>query len=148
MISHLKENGIINWYSFLIHGEKGDPNLYFHVRFNLRKDVKDREEVNNFLPDYCEKGKTARCRDVENIENIKGINKFILKNNEIEEAWRILGEQSEWLINMLNIHWENVVIPITQVGQFLHFYLNMTQLQFECPHCRQAFHSGDVIILI
>jgi len=68
-----------------------------------------------------------------------------LKNQKIEEAWRIMGEQSEWLLNMLNNHKVDVEIPIGQVEQFLHFYSNMTGLskrarvQIKCPLCNTKF---------
>lgn len=64
----------------------------------------------------------------EKPQEISGIEKSLLKNEEIEEAWRILGEQSEWLMSMLNIHKENVGIPIEQITQFMHFYFNMLGL--------------------
>jgi len=52
----------------------------------------------------------------------------LFETEEIEEAWRILGEQSEWLLDMLNIFKKDVDIPLRYVGQFLHYYSNMTQL--------------------
>jgi hypothetical protein len=63
------------------------------------------------------------------VELISGIDKALLKNEKIEEAWRIIGEQSEWLLEMLNIHKGEVGIPLQHVAQFLHFFANMTQLQ-------------------
>ena len=65
----------------------------------------------------------------KSIESIAGIDKSLLKNEEIEEAWRMIGKQSEWFLEMLNIHKEDVDIPPQQIAQFLHFYVNMTQLQ-------------------
>ena len=63
------------------------------------------------------------------VENIAGINKSLLKNEEIEEAWRIIGEQSEWIINLVNIHKEDIGwVPITQFVQFMHFFMNMMGL--------------------
>ena len=47
-------------------------------------------------------------------------------DEEIEEAWRIIGEQSAWVLEMLNIHKNNIEITASQVGQFLHYYFNMT----------------------
>ena len=148
MISQLKSNGIIDWYHFLIHKSrrKDDPNLYFHIRFEPKKDIKDKEHVNDFLPEYCERDKTRQCKGVE---SIAGIDKSLLKNEEIEEAWRIIGEQSEWLLNMLSIYKEDVEMPALkeQIKQFFHYYFNMTNLQTECPYCRYVFRPDFSFML-
>ena len=131
MISRLKDKGMINWYCFLIHDRNSgvptsedDKNPYFHIRFALRRDINPNEFLSS-LPNYC-----VMTRHIERrLESITGINKSIIKNEEIEEAWRIIGEQSEWLLEMLNIHKEDIDIPLQQIAQFLHFYANMTQLQ-------------------
>jgi len=131
MISRLKENDLIDWYCFLIHDRNSgvptsedDRNPYFHIRFALKRDV-DPNEVLSLLPNHC-----VMTRHIERrLESIAGINKSIIKNEEIEEAWRIIGEQSEWFLEMLNIHREDVDIPPQQIAQFLHYYANMTQLQ-------------------
>ncbi len=128
MLQGLKKDQTIKWYCFLIHGSRktGDPNLFFHIRLEPKDEINDKAQINNILPDYCEKEMTALFMDVEgNSQEINGIDKNLLKNGEIEEAWRILGEQSEWLMNMLNIYKDNVEIPIGQITQFMHFYLNM-----------------------
>ena len=132
MISWLKDNEMINWYCFLIHDKKSgvptaenDNNPYFHVRFALEKDV-DPDGFLVSLPNYCV---MTRKVSRERVESIMGLSKALLENEKIEEAWRIIGEQSEWLLNMLNIYKEDVDIPIQQIAQFLHFYANMTQLQ-------------------
>jgi len=125
MISRLKSNKTINWYHFLVHqnpNNKHDPNLYFHIRFDVDEKIKNRNDLE--LPDYCERDLT---RKIDPLHNISGINKSLLTNG-IEDAWRIIGEQSNWIMNMLNTHKESVEIPITQFTQFLHFYLNMLGL--------------------
>ena len=130
MIYGLNQEKIINWYFFLIHNRESgvpttqdDDNLYFHIRVALRKNVKPKD-FRESLPDYC-----VMTRPIERrLESIVGINKSIIENKEIEEVWRIMGEQSEWIINMVNIHKENVAIPIPQITQFMHFYLNMMGL--------------------
>jgi len=132
MISRLEDNDMINWYCFLIHDRNSgvptsedDKKPYFHIRFTLKKDV-DPSKFQDSLPNYCVMTSKRKRRP---IESIAGIDKSLLKNEEIEEAWRIIGEQSEWFLEMLNIHKEGVDIPPQQIAQFLHFYANMTQLQ-------------------
>ena len=140
MISRLKDNDIINWYCFLIHDRNSgvptsedDDNAYFHIRFALRRSA-DTQELLSSLPNYC-----VMTRHIERkLESIAGINKSIIKSEEIEKAHRIIGEQSEWLLEMLNIHKEDVDIPPQQIAQFLHYYFNMTQLPIRCPHCGHA----------
>lgn len=129
VISDLTKKKIISWYHFLIHDRnngvpttKEDNNPYFHIRFDLRKDI----NPDDFLPNYCVMTRKIRR---ENVTSIAGIDKSLLKNEEIGEAWRIIGEQSNWLMDMLNIHKEKNDIPLQHVGQFLHFYANMTQLR-------------------
>lgn len=123
MVSRLQEQGTINWYHFLLHPYPKDPaNAYFHVRFSIKKDIETVDDLN--LPEYCvPPEKTGPLR------NIAGINRALLRNEEIEEAWRIIGEQSEWIINLINIHKEDAGwISIDQFVQFMHFFMNMMGL--------------------
>ena len=125
MISHLIRDGTINWYCFLIHGKnsvpttKDDNNAYFHIRVSVKNNTEPS------FPDYC-----VMTRKIERdwVKSISGIDKSLLENEEIEEAWRIIGEQSEWLLKMLNIHKEDVEVPPRQIGQFYHFFANMAQI--------------------
>jgi hypothetical protein len=73
------------------------------------------------LPDYCIDPKTLTRNDVD---SISGIAKPLLKNEEIEEAWRIIGEQSEWVIHLVDSH-KDPRIPIPHFVQFMHYYMNM-----------------------
>lgn len=127
-------DNVVNWYCFLIHDRtsgvpttEDDKNAYFHIRFTVKKNIiiKDEEDMNMHLPEYCEKSMTRRCSSIANIE---GIEKSILKDGDIAESWRIIGEQSAWVLNMLNGHKENAQIPVNQLVQFMHYYLNMLGL--------------------
>lgn len=122
-IAILEDNKIIDWYYFLIHPKDNDSNAYFDVVFTLREGV-DSKDFLTLLPSYCLEPKPVNR---EYGESISGIEKTLLKNNEIEEAWRIIGEQSEWIIHMVNIH-KDEEIPIQQFTQFMHFYMNMMGL--------------------
>ena len=118
----LESDGIINWYQFLIHQYPRDPtNEYFHIRFSLRKNVK-RADLD--LPEYC-----VPPERIHLSRDISGVNKALLKNEDIDEAWRILGEQSEWIIDLINIHEDGTGwIPVDQFMQFMHFFMNMMRL--------------------
>jgi len=109
MISRLQNDGVINWYCFLIHDRRSgvpttedDYNCYFHIRVSLKNDVEPS------FPKYCVMTRKIKR---EQVQSIAGINKSLLKNEEIEEAWRIIGEQSKWLLEMLNIYKEDIDIP-------------------------------------
>lgn len=123
MISRLKNKKIINWYHFLCHPYPKEPNNgYFHIRFSVIRNIERVDALN--LPEYC-----VSTKKIGPLRKIVGIDKVLLKNEEIEEAWRIIGEQSEWIINLINIHKEDVGwVPITQFVQFMHFFMNMMGL--------------------
>ena len=133
LISELKDRGSVRWYHFVIHNRESgvptsqnDKNAYFHIRFEF-----EGTDPSGILPNRC-----VMTRKTGRIENITGIDKALLKDGEIEEAWRIIGEQSEWVTSMLSIYKEGVDIPTIQIVQFLHYYFNMMQLAVICPNCR------------
>jgi len=134
LISRLKNEGIIGWYHFLVHDRRSgvptsedDASLYFHLRFEFGG-----ADPSKVLPDYC-----VMTRKTGRIESITGIDKSLLKEERIEEAWRVIGEQSEWAIDLLNTYKEDVQIPLSQIMQFLHYFFNMMQLGVYCPNCKK-----------
>jgi hypothetical protein len=143
----LVQNGT-KWYCFLFHGSRiqGDSKVYWHIRFETKDEIVTKEEVNALLPDFCDKTKTARFKDVESGTRIQGIDESLIKNGKTEEAWRIFGGQSEWFMDMLEIHEEDIAILSKQIFQFMHFFLNMSQLLFVCPCCRNIFHEVNLSV--
>ncbi|MCW3985919.1 MAG: hypothetical protein NWE91_05875 [Candidatus Bathyarchaeota archaeon] len=131
MITALIGDGLIKWYCFLIHGRNNDPNLYFHIRFEPQERIEKREEIERFLPEYCEHTKTflegANERN-DDPKKISDIDESLFEQGEIEEAWRIIGEQSGWIMKFLNAHKNDVNILDAQFVQFLHFFTNMVGL--------------------
>lgn len=68
-----------------------------------------------------------------------------MKNEEIKEAWRIIGEQPEWILNMLNIHKDDVETPPEPIRQFFHYFFDMTatgklniKLKAKYPGCEKV----------
>jgi hypothetical protein len=55
------------------------------------------------------------------------IDKAALEKDDFAEAWRIIGEQSECILDLISIHKLGGPNP-GQVAQFLHHFHNMTQL--------------------
>ena len=78
-----------------------DKNAYFHIRLALKNEIK--RSFPEFLPDHCIMTRKVERNWVEEISITKEI-KFdtsLLKEERTEEIWRIIGEQSEWLLDTL-----------------------------------------------
>jgi hypothetical protein len=151
LISYLKKSKMINWYFFLIHNREtgsiptteDDRNLYYHLRFGLEKNINPEDFLQSiedrlrFKPLW----RTTKNPAIS-IGRNKPMHKNILKNEEYEEAWKIMGEQSEWIINMLNAHKDDIEISEKEyyehILQFMHYYFNMLALLIPiiCPNCK------------
>jgi len=134
LISRSRDEDMIGWYHFLVHPRpselppiEGDTNRCFHIRFEFKG-----TDPSKVLPDFC-----VVTRKIGRIESIHGIDRSLLKDERIEDAWRVIGEQSEWVMNMLDIHKGDVDVPPDQIMQFLHYFFNMMQLGVRCPTCGQ-----------
>ena len=128
-ISVLKARGNINWYCFFIHDKNSgvptsadDEYLYFHIFFALEKRINPVD----VLHIYCV---LTRKVDIEwpksiSIDN-KGakFNVSLLKDESIEEVWRLIGEQSEWLLTLLSAFKENVNIPVDYIRRETRFFI-------------------------
>jgi len=132
LILDLQQRGFIDWYCFLIHDRnsgvpttENDLHAYFHLRFALREEVSPSSFLSS-LSVCCTMTRKAR---VEAVQSILGIDSGLLKNRDIRQAWRIIGEQSEWVLKMLDIYREDADPYPTQIVQFLHFFANMTQVR-------------------
>ncbi|MFW9853840.1 MAG: hypothetical protein ACFFFG_02200 [Candidatus Thorarchaeota archaeon] len=62
---------------------------------------------------------------------IRGINKELLKNDDITLAWKIIGEASEWVLSILNVYEDDHNIPRHQIAQVLHFFPNLLQMPIQ-----------------
>jgi hypothetical protein len=130
-INDLKSKNMINWYCFLIHRSrnKNDTNLYFHLRIEFLIEKQTKDTINSILPIFFKKEYTANFLNVEKSNGeISGLNNKLIKDNDYTKAWWILGLQSELILNILNIHKDNIKIQDEQITQFLHFISNMTWL--------------------
>lgn len=128
LISKLKKDSIIDWFSFLVHDKTGgvpttndDNSSYIHIRLELNAKKKD-SDLFEALPSDC---LFTRKVDRKTLEEIDGIDKTMLKDNNIEEAWKLIGETSTFIIRMFEAH--NNSISQLQVDQFLHFLANSLQ---------------------
>jgi len=133
-ISVLKAKGDVGWYCFFIHDRNSgvptsmdDNYLYFHIMFELQKHM-DPVDV---LPVYCVLTRKVEPEWVKTIPiDAKGatFDVSLLKDESIERVWKIIGEQSEWLLSLLTAFKETVSIPASYIQRFLNYYTDMTAL--------------------
>jgi hypothetical protein len=133
-ISILQAKGDVDWYCFMINDRNSgvptsedDEDLFFHIRFALEKHINPVD----VLPSYCELTRKINPKWVKTISiDNKGtqFDASLFKEESIEGVWKILGEQSEWLLNLLKAFKENINIPVSYVARFLHYYTDMTGL--------------------
>jgi len=130
VLMDLKKNGMIKWYCFLIHSKRSgvpahlDDGIYIHVRMGLYDNSRSAGLL-AALPDYFVGTEHV---PLSNLVSIAGIDEALLKGNTIEEAWRIIGEQCEWLLDLLSIYEETASVFPNQIAQFFHYFSNITQL--------------------
>ena len=132
MIRSMLAKGQIGWYCFLLHSsrEPNDQKCYYHIRFENLTEANEKTQINEMLPDYCSKQLTSRFLDVEEFpDEISGIDKSTLVDSDISLAWKLIGEQSEWILNLIEIHQSEKEITTSQIMQFLHFFANIVQMQ-------------------
>ena len=142
-VEHLKKCEV-DWYCFLIHGRISgvptaidDDNAYFHIRFSLSKEG-DSERALESLPDFSLMTRKIQQSKVEAI-SISSTIKYdtsLLKQEGIEEVWRIIGEQSEFFLRVFDSYKNNISIPIHEIWSFLHYFHNMVGLSVQCPNCK------------
>ncbi len=120
----------IRWYCFLVHDRScGVPTTpddvanYWHLRMEAAPQA-DPDPLMVSLPDFC-----VMTQRLYFGEGIGGIDNSLLKEGRIMEVWRIIGEQSEWMLRMLDIHSGEGMPLKRQVGQFLHYFANMAQME-------------------
>jgi hypothetical protein len=144
-INQPEKEGIANWFSFLIHDREtgsipvppDDKNFYFHIRVSLSGN-NQLEDLKKSLPEYCLMTRQKKPEDVNHINIDDRGTRFdtsLLKQEKIEEVWRIIGEQSEFFLKVFNSYKENTTIPIREIWAFLHYFHNMVGLGVKCPKC-------------
>ncbi len=138
VIRTLVNRGNVGWYFIALHERKqynGEPENRrkekgFHIRFELLVDFTP-EVIQQELPQDWE---PLIKNDIPNISGITvdagsvGVDK--LKNEEVEQAWKVMGEASEWVLNMLDSYKTGFEIPNRQFIQHIHFIMNLLQPQY------------------
>jgi hypothetical protein len=114
---------MIDWFYFLFHQKPDDlANCYFDVIFTTNE-----KDPSAFLPKHC-----IDTHKIPPMLSISGIDTKALRNEDIGEAWRIIGEQSEFIINLVCSHKEDSEISAAQIVQFMHFFMNQLDYGGKC----------------
>jgi hypothetical protein len=138
-IRKLQSSGHIGWFSFLLHPAKQvagcapeDETLVFHVRLEPSSDLTV-EQLISLLPDHFRNPHSVT------LAQISGLNSAFLHRSDWAEAWRIVGESAEWVLELLETHADQ--LPPQQTIQFLHFITNLLGLGNTCVYApnRQVF---------
>lgn len=131
-IRKLKSSGDIEWYSFLLHQMKhitdsnsGSNRIIFHIRLEPSHKLSLKELIGLLPAHFIDPHPVT-------LDGISGLDNFILKSNDWAEAWRVIGESSEWVLNLIESHVDN--IPPEQAIQFIHFITNPLGLGHKCVY--------------
>lgn len=126
LIKELREKGLIEWYSFLVHGNKhisptyaGPSEFYVHLRVEIAENA-EMKQILEVLPDFCLEVSQKNAADLQVLDKVEV---STLRDGMAEEGWRILGEASEWVLRLIEGHDPKQEIPTVNVLQFVH-YLN------------------------
>lgn len=130
-IRKLQSDGLLRWYSFLIHGadilegrEPMDTKTYIHLRLEPENGMDIKEFITK-LPSHFRNPKPT------NLANIGGLDSSVLRDKDWAYAWKLHGEASEWVLSLLETHGDHP-IPLQQIIQFLHFITNPLMLGHKC----------------
>jgi len=129
-IRNLERTGAIRWYAFLIHDasqldgrEPRDGRHFIHLRLEPASSL-DPESFIGTLPSHFLNPR------VKKFGCITGLDGSILTGADWAQAWKIHGECSSWILNLVEGHAGD--IPVKQIVQFLHFITNPLTLGHRC----------------
>jgi hypothetical protein len=124
LVRNLQKKKLISWYSFVLHqsGKSGvptapdDTGLDIHVRLELAESV-DEKTLSGKLPEYCRKTKMMEGPHPHGISGIDGTR---MRDGDVGNAWKVFGESSQWVLDMLDAHKPEDRVPLEHIAQFLH----------------------------
>jgi hypothetical protein len=121
-IRNLERTGAIRWYAFLIHPasqlggrEPMDGRLFIHLRLEPTSSLDPNSFIRALPPHFLNPTVTG-------LSSITGLDGSILTGADWAQAWKIHGECSSWILNLIEGHAGD--IPVKQIVQFLHFITN------------------------
>ncbi len=129
LVRSLRRRRLLREFSFLVHDRTSgvptsaeDATAYIHMRVWLSKNTGGAEV---FPKKWC------FTRPAKEIEEIAGIDRKSLRRGDIRPAWRLINEQSEWLLRVVDScrPQSSDIDVLRQVRQFLHYFANMSQMR-------------------
>lgn len=98
------------WFHLMIHddvtfgvGHSPRGDALWHLRLSLHPSV-DFDQFCQSLPAQFE---STRMLSIDSIQRIPGINASLVKSHDIADCWRLLGEQTEWLLKAVRAYRED-----------------------------------------
>ena len=137
LVRDLRNRRYVGWYSFLFHDRcsgvppsLADDGAFIHLRLELAEGVTV-EHLKKALPPECEGTDYSPSLAHDRLDEIDASS---LRDRDVAEAWRILGELSEWSLSMLEAHTDGLPVPPQNIRKFFHFLRNQLLAGFiGCP---------------
>ena len=101
--------------------------VHFHIRFELSKHISPVD----ILPIYCiitRKVERDWVKAVSVDDKGTPFDVSLLSDVSVEEVWRLIGEQAEWLLHMLDSFKDTVAIPANHIRGFLNHFIDITAM--------------------
>jgi hypothetical protein len=135
----LRAKGLIGWYGFLLHGcpqnlvSSATADACVHLLLERGPGV-DPEEFRAKAPPQF------RNIDGSGPSNIAGLDRAQLKDSDWTYAWKLIGQSSAWVVELLSTHGDSTISP-EQLVQFMHYITNPLFLggQFEFLPLKKRF---------
>ena len=129
-IRNLERTGAIRWYGFLIHPasqlggrEPEDGRLFIHLRLEPASSLDPDSFIRTLPPHFLNP-------TVTEVGSITGLDGSILAGTDWAQAWKIHGECSSLVLNLIEGHAGDITVE--QIVQFLHFVTNPLSFGHKC----------------
>lgn len=141
LVRRLEDRDVIEWYSFLVHGapDGEKPGAYIHLRMSIVDGV---AFLSSRLRDLHDGIKQARGKWTEPkrivapaCREIAGFDRTAFTGVDIRCAWKLIGEQSAWVLDLIEQHSDKTsdLAVVLHAVQFMHYFSNMLQLPSVYP---------------
>lgn len=127
LVRNLMHKKTISWYSFLVHTRQSgvptsldDNGIYVHLRMALTNPTSKIDFI-RALPSFC---LMTRKMPIPNLPSLDNVDIQFLAGAQVEQGWKILGESSEWVLQLLDCHDPKKLVLPQNVAQFLHYLGN------------------------
>ena len=126
-VRSLQRTNKIKWFCCLLHnskncniGDMDDSQLCFHLRFEPSEHISIEDFIKSLPANF-------KFPKEKKLSQISGIDSMYLINNDWAQAWKIIGESSEWVFSLIEGH--SGTSHMKHLGQFEHFYKNPLLLE-------------------